>query len=192
MAKRGLVIGGVSRSGKTRLARRVAAQTGMSRIPADALVTAMERFFPQNGIVHSGISHAEICKNSTPFFMEYWAQSLWDEDLTFVFDTFHLLPSELRKYEQDKRLAFMFMGYPDITGQEMLARIKANTADDEWMHEMGEAEQLVLFESFIATSRRMKEECHEAGIPFIDTSKDFHATSDEAYKLALDLIGSNA
>jgi 2-phosphoglycerate kinase len=189
---KGIVIGGASRAGKTILAQRVAKHFQISRIPGDSFITSFETAFPQLSIGHM-LPHSVTSANIAPFFNNFWRTATYDEDgLSFVFDTAHLRPDGIDFKALKGRVAFVFLGHPDITPQDMLIRVRANKSANEWTHKHTDTDLLEWFSWFIDVSKEIKAQCSSYGLPFFNSGTDFWGAHEEAFSYILDLMDRRA
>lgn len=196
--RKNLIIGGASRSGKTTLARRIAREFGYSRIPGDSFMTAFGQLFPKLGIGHhefgradrfDAAMHERICANSRDFFVRFWQATHEDEQVEFVFDSFHILPAQLPLRVLEDNFAFVFMGFPRATPERMLEQVRSSTEGDDWLQHMPDDIVLRLFSVFIEVSKKLEEQCERMCLAFIDSGDDFAAAQELAYARAVELAG---
>lgn len=179
------IIAGASRSGKTTLAKQLQKETGFSLISADALICTFEHLYPQLEIKHS-LEFEKICASFRPFIIEYIEHLRKYQGISFILDIFHLTPETAIQEELHKKYNLVFVGYPNATPEQKLKDIRQFKNDvDDWTDEVEDTEMLKNIDAFIVWSKKLKEECATLGLPFIDTSKDFLAKVEMAYKALL-------
>lgn len=181
-ARKPFIIAGISRSGKTTLARRLQKQTGFSLVSGDALMCTFESIFPELGIGHES-DWKTVCRKWEDFLLVYLNHMLTYENIPFILDTCHLLPEQVAKRDLHKKYHVVFLGYPSRTPQEKLQDIRTyKTGHYDWTDEREDAELAATLERFVKNSAYIETECQKYNLPFIDTSTGFNDALDQAYK----------
>jgi adenylate kinase family enzyme len=184
-----IILAGASRSGKTTIARRLKQKTGFSLVSGDALVSTFGSIFPQLGIAHEN-KHEVTTKNLQDFIIVYLNHLVTYENIPFIFDTFHLTPEQVIEFKLNEKYEVAFFGYPDITAEEKFKNIRNHkTAHYDWSDECSDESLLAQIETFIERSKIIRDSCEKLGLNFIDTSRDFKPTLDNAFNNILKNIG---
>ena len=90
-----IIIAGVSRSGKSTLAREICKRLWFFFIPGDPLISALEELYPETGIHH--------CDDNRTFspdlavFIDRYLQHIAYEELDVVIDLYQLFPIDYQK-----------------------------------------------------------------------------------------------
>lgn len=174
-----LIIGGVSRSGKSTLSKRLSAELGISHIPGDALVSTLAKVFPQCGITHFGPSFQRMCEKLMPFVLELVRQ-LENESVRFVLDCYHILPESAAEESIREYCEVAFLGYPTADPEQKLKDIRQHAHAPDWTLDIPDAEMRENIDKFIKESLFLQSECNRLGLMFVDTSKDFCVRLDAA------------
>lgn len=176
-----LIVGGVPRSGKTTLCRRIAHERRLSHVSLDALIHAFEKAFPQIGISHDAVDFNELCVLIRPFLFEH-LRWLTKFEIPFILDAYYLRPRDVEDLQTQGGFRAVFLGYPFTSPQERLNLLRANERDGDWTKLFSDDVMLSNIEAFIRASSRMKEWCEAAGQTFIDVSNDWENQLEQAYQ----------
>lgn len=171
------IVAGVPRSGKSTLAKILSAEFGLSVISGDALVSSFMNVLPGSGITHYGDSHAANCEALEPFLREYLRQ-MEQEQIPYVLDIYHLLPSSLAVLRESHRICVL--GYPEVDPGRKLASMRSQEGELDWTVDLSDAQLLELVHRFIAESRALQKECAALDIPFVDTAREGAVALDTA------------
>jgi hypothetical protein len=184
--KRNFVIGGVPRSGKTTVSRRLSKELGISHLPLDALISAFEVHFPEHGIMHQKLTLEEISRNFLPFASTYFEEMEF-EGTSFCADSYHILPAGAVTLASVPKSNIIYLGYPRASVRQKLADIRNYAEKDDWTADFGNSEMEPLVQRFIDQSKFIEAECKKHGIPFVDTSTDFEVSLESAFQRLLSL-----
>lgn len=163
-----LLIGWVSRAGKSMLSTLLAKKYRLNRIPLDPLITSFEEIYPDIGIGHKG-EHAQLCKHFSPFLTKFLEELLYEWS-NFVVESYHFLPSLLSDEIREK-YTIIIIWYPSIGLEEKFVDIRQYDSDDR-TQDIDDATLKECILSFIKQSKLYRDECLEYNIPFIDVSKN--------------------
>ena len=122
-----LLIGWVSRAGKSTLSRLLAQKYNLNRVPLDPLLTTFEHIYPEHGIGHKG-EHTQLCKIFAPFLTKFLEELLYEWS-DFIVESYHFLPSLLSKEIREK-YRIIILWYPDVSVEEKFADIRQHDGDD--------------------------------------------------------------
>jgi adenylate kinase family enzyme len=166
------IIGGVPRSGKSILSKRLCSTLAMAYFPLDSLVSTFGRVFPELGISHTSEDHIAVCDQLWPFVCE-WITHLVYEDLSFLFDGYHLQPTNIRKDIDPQAFNILFLGYPHAQPAQKAAEIRQYARKGDWTETLDEEALTALVRRYIDESKHLQAECLQYGFDFIDLSHGF-------------------
>lgn len=177
-----IILGGVPRSGKTTLARRVCREFGLSHVSLDAIVKAFEKSFPDIGISNDAPDYQRLCDVVRPFLFEHlhWLGA-WN--IPFLLDGYYIRPKDLESLDVKGGWAAVFLGYPSVAASDHLTFLRGHEGDGDWTRTFSDEVLLADIERFSEASVRMREWCLEANVPFVDVGACESEALDEAYKL---------
>lgn len=175
------IVSGASRAGKTTLAKRLQQEFATNLIAGDAFMRAMEHAFPGTGIVMVGDFEKNIALHSKFAdhllnFYDYYGHG-------YVLDSVHLSPANIVKM-RDKTgfVPSIFLGYADVDPQQKLEDIRRFDPSEKcWTVDRSDEDLLGFIKRQRAHSLRLRDECAEHNIPYIETSHDFEGALDRAY-----------
>jgi 2-phosphoglycerate kinase len=181
-----ILIGGVSRSGKSTLVSRIRQlKPHLTYICGDALVTTFENVFPSFGIKHID-EHSRICACFDPFLFDYLENLEYERATPFILDTYHMLPEQVARRELQKKYGVIFLGYPTYDPARKLKEIRTYDPATSWTNDVTDEELADCIEGYLSVSRIMQQQCKQYGIPFIDMGA---VAFDEGIKKALTVLG---
>jgi hypothetical protein len=198
MKRKYVLVGGVSKAGKSHFAAQLVRQYSFCRVPGDSLVMTFQETFPQLGIAHDPLSgktpaqqYRATCSALGPFLVSFMNRLEWEgSPFSYVLDSFHVWPADLRGIDE-RRIQVLFFGYPDADPAEKTRQTREYElseygglycglakAEGQRAHE--------ICAELISLSRELRSACRECGFPFVDTSCDFKG----AISQALSVVGS--
>lgn len=172
MSRKNLIIGGVPRSGKTTLCKRLANDARLTHVSLDALVHAFEKAFPTIGISNDATDYNDLCALIKPFLFEH-LHSLSNFGIPFVLDGYYVRPQDLVELQTKEGFQAVFIGYPCADPHERLQLLRSTEHDSDWTKLFSDEVLISKIEGFIRASARLKEWCESAGVMFIDVSHDW-------------------
>lgn len=172
-----IIIGGVPRSGKSILARKISADLGYSHYPIDSWVSSFNTVFPGLGITHYEEEHQAVSKRLWPF-LSSLIKHLAYENLSYVLEGFHIRPADVHRHLDPSRWQILFMGYPAVKVDDMVRRIRGFARVQDWTEELDDRALSALIARYIKESQSIQDDCKKFGLRFVDTSFDFYSTLD--------------
>ncbi|MBC8754357.1 hypothetical protein H2O64_06720 [Kordia sp. YSTF-M3] len=175
------LVSGTSRAGKTIIAKKIAAQKGISYFSTDWLVMGFTNGIPEYGIHHL-LFPDEIAERSWSFLKAMFESMIWS-DVDYIIEGEAMLPEliiELLKKHPDK-LKICFVGYTDVDLDEKMKNVKDySDGETDWLHDKPDAYILDHIKNMIAHSKKIKKSCKKHTLKYFDTSKNFTDTIEDA------------
>lgn len=169
-----IIIAGVSRAGKSTLAKSIAKKYNYTYIPFDSIISTLEELYPCTGIKHmdenKGISPS-IAKLLNTFI-----NHLSYEDINYVIDIYQLFPEDMSKVTDSDNHLVVYLGYAELNPAQKLQYIRTHARDKDWTKSTSDDEMLSILEKFISDDKIMKQECSAVNYPYFDTGYDFNQT----------------
>jgi hypothetical protein len=166
-----IFIGGVAKSGKSRLATNLCKKYDMNHIPVDYFASSFKHNFPSIGITSNVVIKEESSKLLSLFLSRFIEIVESKDDEYFILDSAHILPQDILKYLDTNKWDIYYIGYPNITPEEKITEIKKYT-NGGWVDSRSQEELLEIFNNLIILSKNIEKTCLENNIKFIDTSKE--------------------
>jgi hypothetical protein len=178
------LVGGASRSGKTRLARSLLERKGIAYFPVDALMMGFFNGYPDFGLdpETSGIVRGEkLWPILRAVVVNLIEEKLYHPD--YLFEGDELLPKHAAElagaYPGEVRACFL--GYTDVVPAEKLRAVRQ--FEPEWAKFYNDDGIVLAFlERQAEFSRYLQQECATHGLPYFDVSNDFDGGVEAAYK----------
>ena len=164
-----IFIGGVAKSGKSRLAAELCRKYNMNHIPIDYFASSFKHNFPSVGITSNVIINEESSKLLALFLSRFIEIVESKDDEFFILDSAHILPHDIIKYLDPEKWDVYYLGYPNITAEDKIIEI-SKYAEEGWIKKRSKEELLDTFNKLIGISGQVEKECSENDIHFIDTS----------------------
>lgn len=175
-----LLIAGVSRSGKTTIAKHICRKYGLNYVPCDSIISTLEELYPETGIRHLD-NNIEFSPKLAKFITSL-IRHMHYEDIDAVMDTYQLFPREYHNLIAPSHIPIIYLGYPKLTAKEKLQDIRNHQRGKDWTQSIDDTEMVKILQQFISESNIMYEQCREYHIPFFDTGTSFEEASGQAIK----------
>ena len=166
-----IFIGGVAKSGKSRLAEHLCKKYNMNHIPLDYFASSFKHNFPDVGITSNVIIDEKSSKLLSLFISRFIDIVESKNDEFFVLDSAHILPQDIIEYLDRDKWDIYYLGYPNTTAEDKIEEIKKYTKGG-WTNKKTKEELLGIFKILINTSDDIKNTCVKNNIKFIDTSNN--------------------
>jgi len=185
-----LLVSGASRSGKTRLARKILGEKGVPYLSLDWLMMGFNHGMPERGIHHL-LWPDEIAERMAPFLLGM-IDSLLADDVDYLIEGEALLPSTVAELiaQHPAKIRAVFLGYACTEIAAKVALIKQyDPVGGDWLTRQSDHYIEDHVGNMIAHSKRIQKKCTEYGLSYFDTGADFCRSIDAAADF---LIGDSA
>lgn len=188
-----LVILGVARSGKTTLSRMIANKyKNYQVINGDCIRSSFQNVFPQIGIDKFG---GKGMLEDFPFFCsELFKQEINQnkKHFKYIFESCDITPEYAAKYFSSNNTSIIFLGYPNLSIEEIIYNYKNYAEEDDYMLKKSEEEIQNRANLWLRKSKEFQEQCKKYNIRFIDVSHNrnliFNKLINELEESEYDLI----
>ena len=164
-----IFIGGVAKSGKSRLAEYLHDKYNYNHIPLDYFASSFKHNLPDVGIN----SNIVIDKKSSELFSLFLSRIIkamnQSRNELFILDSAHIYPKDIVQYLDKEKWDVYFLGYQNITAEEKLKELEKNNKLG-WTLKRTYDENIEIFNNLIEISKEMERQCNELGVKYIDTS----------------------
>lgn len=185
-----VIIGGVSRAGKSRLANLVFQQTRCTVVHLDSFANAVRNNYPAPILT---IREKEIFKDYCDTVLVKVIRNMGKEfNYLRVYESSFISPKLIIQRLWYINPITLFLGYPNTAPERKLHEIRKAALDDPccWSHKMEYLELLETVKSFISLSQAIEKDCVRYGLPFFDVSNNWHDTVEVALIHILTCIAS--
>lgn len=175
------LIGGVARSGKSKLRKLLLDRYKLSGIGTDAI-----RYMLMKSNPNLGLSYDNTPDINGPIMWPYIG-SLIDEYLNnssedYVIEGDVLLPDFLKKYVNNTSVRACFIGFSNTTPTQKATDIRSNADQDDWTNEYDQNGLENLAKWGIEQSIKYKLQCNNYGISYFDTGSNFESVLEAIAK----------
>ena len=166
-----IFIGGVAKSGKSRLASLLCKKHRFNHIPLDYFASSFKHNFPELGI-NSNVVVDEKSSELLALFISRFIEIVESkDDEFFIIDSAHILPKDINKYLSPDKWDIYYLGYAMVTPEEKLSEVNRFVRGG-WTSKKSCDELITTFKELINLSGKIKEQCDKNGINYIDTSNN--------------------
>ena len=176
------LVGGASRAGKSKLARRMLLERHIPYLPLDALMMGFANGLPEFGVEPYG-PDIEVGEKLWPL-VHAMAVDLLETDVDYLIEGACLLPGQVARLVQTYGPAVRtcFIGYTDISPREKLHQIRAFGGEpNDWLQPAPDDEVIAFVDTMLDYSRYLRDECTAHRIRFFDNSHGFLGTLSMAF-----------
>ena len=172
------LIGGVPRSGKTLLARKVAEVTGARYMSLDDLRQTLEHIDPELGIKTGNDAELNAGRMWEP--VKILIGQEVQEHGGCVIEGADLQPMLARELIHNPHIRMLFLGYGSISVDDKMTAIRAYLESKDWANSISAKKLREIVAEEIARSARFQKQCTKVGIKYFDTGSDFAAGLNKA------------
>lgn len=172
-------IGGVARSGKSTLAKRLCDGEKYNHFPLDYVTSSLKNNFPECDI-SSSVIIGESSKKLA-LLLSTIVKIMDSKDEKFIIDSAHIMPRDILPYLDMEKWDIYFIGYPNISKYNKISMIRKYDDNTDWTSRRSDEELLAIIEKLIEISKEIESECQEFGVKFIDTSTDMIEVLDDLF-----------
>lgn len=177
-AKKNIFIGGVARAGKSTISKKLCENDVYNHFPVDYIAASFKRNFP-----NCEINDMVIINNSSinlSLFLSTIIEKIDKTNEKFVIDSAHVMPKDIIQYLNREQWDIYFIGYPNIEPEEKFNNIRKYDSKADWTSRQNDENMMELVKGLIEIGKKIEDECKKYDIRFIDTSKNFFNTIDQA------------
>ena len=175
------LVSGTSRSGKTRIARKILADKQVPYLSLDWLMMGFNDGIPEYGIHHL-LWPNEIAEKMWPF-LQGMIDSMLVDGMDYVIEGEAMLPGLIAELVEKHpgRIKVVFVGYTEIDVEDKVALVKAHSdGENDWLTSKPDDYIKDHIGNMIAYSKTIRKGCEQHGLPYFDTSGDFPGAIDAA------------
>lgn len=166
-----IVILGVARAGKTTLSRIIANKyKNYQVINGDCIRTSFQKVFPQLEINKLGGKGMD--KDFSLFCSELLNGEIKHNKkyFNYIFESCDITPENATKYFDLDNTNIIFLGYPNLTIEEIIFNYKNYAEEDDYMIKKTEKEIEERANLWLRKSKEFQEQCKKYNLNYIDVS----------------------
>ncbi len=183
MNKKIYLIGGVARSGKSKLRKLLLVKNNVSGIGTDAIRYMLMKSTPELGLSYESLPEVNG-QIMWPYIDALIEEYMKNTNENFVIEGDVLLPKFLKKYAGNNEVMTCFLGFSEANSSQKANDIRNNADEDDWTNEYDVKGLEDLAKWGIEQSIKYKLECEELGIKYYELGKDFDSSLEA---IALDI-----
>ena len=180
-----IILIGASRAGKTTFTRILKKRINNLMI----ISTDLLRLAFRDAICKDTTIKSSLMKNNLDylnFVLKYYNYAnMYEVDYVKVVDTVDFEPKDYKCFENS---IFICLGYPNLTGEQVLKNWKKYDTENDWTKEKSDKELLKIAKKHIKDSKYLEKECKKYNIKFIDTSYDRDSQLNDLVDYVMKLI----
>lgn len=176
-----VVIGGVCRTGKSRLANKVFQNTKATVFHGDHLMNILYNNFPDS------------VKDKFPKVLIKLIRNMGKEfNYTRIFESCHIDPIVAKSKLNYPSYIFLFLGYPQVNVEKKLQELREYGAKHPecWTNQHDDESLILHINNYAELSREHQFKCQQVEIPYFDTSDNFNYVWNQAYDYVIQKLGS--
>ncbi len=175
-----IIILGIPRAGKTTLSKMIAKKyDNYIPIDTDSIRDAFQYALPKTEI---NKYKGNGMKDDFPKFIQqllYW-KSYNNKEYRYIIDSTDINPSKAKELFDTNENLIIFLGYPNITSEEVLKNCRKYDKENSWSTQISDIElKEDYLDRFVSNSKQLEQECEIYGLKFYDTSKDREKVLEE-------------
>ena len=182
MLNTNIIIGGVCRAGKSRLANMVFKNTKSTIIHADILTNFLKNNLPERFSVDSQLDGI-FKPDPSEIIIKKLIRNMGKEfDYLKIIESSVIAPATVDQHFRGTNYISLFLGYPHVDVQQKLDEIRQAAVDDSycWSHQYSDQEMIQYIEHFKQLSVQIQDSCEQFDLQFVDTSENWLASMQTA------------
>ena len=164
-----IFIGGVAKSGKSRLATYLSKELGMNHIPIDYFASSFKHNFPDVGIVSNVIIDKDSSKKLALFLSRFVDIAQDNNEEYFILDSAHILPEDIIPFLDRDKWDVYYLGYDNISALDKIEEVNKYTRGG-WIVKRSREELIENFNNLINLSKDIRNACELNDITYLDVS----------------------
>ncbi|NJK48781.1 hypothetical protein HC931_11900 [Candidatus Gracilibacteria bacterium] len=178
-----VIIGGVCRTGKSRLANTIFTNTKSTIIHADNLTNFLKNYVPEKFSVDFQLDGV-LKPDPREIVVKKLIRNMGKEfDYLKIIESSVITPTTVARHFQGDRYISLFLGYPHVDVLQKLNEIRQAAVNDRycWSHQYSDREMIRYIKHFKQLSIEIEHICQQFDIQFVDTSKHWSNAIQIAY-----------
>jgi hypothetical protein len=180
-----VIIGGVCRAGKSRLANTIFTNTKSTIIHADSLTNFFKNHVPERFSVDFQLD-GRLKPDPSEIVIKKLIRNMGKEfDYLKIVESSVITPATVARHFQEDRYISLFLGYPRIDLWQKLNEIRQAAIEDRycWSRQYSDREMIRYIKHFKQLSIEIERTCQQFNLQFVDTSEHWSNAIQTAYEL---------
>ncbi|WP_127560027.1 hypothetical protein [Saccharospirillum alexandrii] len=181
-----IVLGGASRTGKGLISQELMVLLGIPYMSIDPIKMAISKSIPSYKLNTNGTSVA-VSDEMWPF-ISALILNLVETNVSYIIEG-EILPRHVFELANvhDVRVSSCFVGYKDISVEEKISQVRANSGyPNDWTSNLADSELRGLIKEGVQYSEYLYDECQTYGVRYIDFSESFEIGRKATLKCLFD------
>lgn len=181
-----IIISGVPRVGKTTLATTFSKEKNVFYLSQSCNHVALKRLSSSYDVHGGNLNYAKACEMSSSFLFN---QIEWYSKFNFEYiaEGYYIRPSDVANFEFKNKPNVLFLGYADVDLDYGYNQIRKTEKETDWTVKLNESQLRSEIEKFAKTSLKIREECAQYRMKYIDLGNDWDKKREEVLKYLLNL-----
>lgn len=179
------ILGGVSRSGKSIIARRLVREKQRPFFCIDFLITSLEKVPSLK--IKQGQAFIPKAEKIWPI-IKPMLSCLIKEEPNYLVEGDGILPKQVSGLlgQFPNEIKVCFVGFSEIDPRDKLKQVREFGGNmDDWTKSISDEQLIKYLEDMIAFSRYLKEECKKYSLSYFDSSKNFPEYLEKVFQYLL-------
>ena len=188
-----VIIGGVPRAGKSRLANGLFHRTRATVVHLDTFSNALKGNHPEAFPADSTLDGQLRADPAETVLVKVIRNMGKEFGYLRLFDSSALTPDAVHGRLRGPAYVALFLGYPRVGPASKVRAIREAAVEDPhcWSHGVADNEELLAYvEHFRRVSTQVEARCEAFGIPFFDTGADWTAAVQRAQDFVLSRLSN--
>jgi hypothetical protein len=167
------ILGGTARAGKSTIAARFLAETGIPYFCLDVLMMGLARGLPELGIDPED-DEQHVARMPWPV-VEDMAHTMVENEEDYLFEGVQLRPQDVADLclQLPGQVHACFIGFAETDPQAKFEEIRRyGGGPGDWLRELDDATVMTEVKRLIAQSQRIRDECERLGLRYFEIGTD--------------------
>lgn len=170
------LVGGVYRTGKTTLARRVLAEKLVPFVSTDSLLHMLKNSAPSLGVTDK-LPLKQKADKFFPFLEQFVKYALYSTP-DYLIEGDAIWPEQAARLQKIYKVKAVFLGFSKIEAQG----IAQYAGHNDWVSGMSSSELQNLADEIVRISSQLKDECQRFRLTYADLAGNYGAKFDRAFQ----------
>ena len=178
-----IIIGGVCRAGKSRLANMIFKSTKSTIIHADTLTNFLKNNVPERFAVDFQLDGTWKPDPSEIIIKKVIRNMGKEFDYLKIVESSVIAPATVHQHFRGEQYISLFLGYPRVDVRQKLDQIRQAAIDEPycWSHQYSDQKMVQYIKHFKQLSIEIQQSCRQFDLQFVNTSENWSEAIQAAY-----------